>query len=120
MAMSRPARLGQELLLSRIEAWQASEIRCKHLVASSRILNRRNDPLLEIAMKLEAAALEDQYFITRNLYPNVDFYSGIVLHAMGIPVSMYTVLFAVRHCGLPVTAWRHGNMSMARPLLPMQ
>ena len=47
-------------------------------------------------MKLEEVAAADQYFVTRNLYPNVDFYSGIVLRAMGIPVSMFTVLFAVR------------------------
>ena len=56
---------------------------------------RRSDPLLEIAMKLEEVALKDDYFVSRHLYPNVDFYSGIVLRALGIPVSMYTVLFAV-------------------------
>ena len=59
---------------------------------------RRSDPLLEIAMKLEEVALKDDYFVSRHLYPNVDFYSGIVLRALGIPVSMYTVLFAVRTC----------------------
>ena len=59
---------------------------------------RRSDPLLEIAMKLEEVALKDDYFVSRHLYPNVDFYSGIVLRALGIPVSMYTVLFAVRPC----------------------
>ena len=57
----------------------------------------RDDPLLKIAMKLEEVALKDDYFVSRHLYPNVDFYSGIVLRALGIPVSMYTVLFAVRH-----------------------
>ena len=56
----------------------------------------RNDPLLEVAVSLEQAALEDPYFVERNLYPNVDFYSGIVLRAMGIPMTMFTVLFAVR------------------------
>ena len=55
----------------------------------------RSDPLLDIAMKLEEVALQDDYFVSRHLYPNVDFYSGIVLRALGIPVSMYTVLFAV-------------------------
>lgn len=53
------------------------------------------DPLLEIAMQLEEIALNDEYFIERNLYPNVDFYTGIIFHAMGIPESMFTVLFAM-------------------------
>jgi citrate synthase len=53
------------------------------------------DPLLEIAMQLEEIALSDPYFIERNLYPNVDFYTGIIFHAMGIPESMFTVLFAM-------------------------
>lgn len=54
-----------------------------------------NDPLLEIALELENIALQDSYFIDRNLYPNVDFYSGIVLKAIGIPVRMFTTLFAL-------------------------
>jgi len=53
------------------------------------------DPLLKIAMELEEVALSDPYFIERNLYPNVDFYTGIIFHAMGIPESMFTVLFAM-------------------------
>lgn len=53
------------------------------------------DPLLELAIELEDIALKDQYFIDKNLYPNVDFYSGIILKAMGFPTSMFTVLFAV-------------------------
>ena len=53
------------------------------------------DPLLELAVELEDIALKDQYFIDKNLYPNVDFYSGIILKAMGFPTSMFTVLFAV-------------------------
>ena len=53
------------------------------------------DPLLDLAMELEAIALKDQYFIDKKLYPNVDFYSGIILKAMGFPTSMFTVLFAV-------------------------
>ena len=53
------------------------------------------DPLLELAMELEKAALKDEYFIEKKLYPNVDFYSGIILKAMGFPKSMFTVLFAV-------------------------
>ena len=54
-----------------------------------------NDPLLQVAMELEKIALNDEYFIQRKLYPNVDFYSGITLKAMGFPMSMFTVLFAV-------------------------
>ena len=54
-----------------------------------------HDPLLELAMELEDMALRDQYFIDKKLYPNVDFYSGIILKAMGFPTSMFTVLFAV-------------------------
>jgi citrate synthase len=55
----------------------------------------RKDPLLDIAKRLEAHALEDQYFIERKLYPNVDFYSGLLLRAIGIPVEMFTVMFAI-------------------------
>jgi citrate synthase len=58
-------------------------------------LNIKDEPLLDLAMELEQIALHDKYFIERKLYPNVDFYSGIILKAMGIPVSMFTVLFAV-------------------------
>lgn len=54
-----------------------------------------NDPLLEVAMKLEEAALKDEYFIQRKLYPNVDFYSGIIYKALKIPTEMFTVMFAI-------------------------
>ena len=53
------------------------------------------DPMLELAIELERIALEDPYFIEKKLYPNVDFYSGIILKAMGIPTSMFTVIFAM-------------------------
>ena len=58
-------------------------------------LGVKNDPLLELAMELERIALEDDYFIEKKLFPNVDFYSGIILKAMGIPSSMFTVIFAL-------------------------
>jgi citrate synthase len=58
-------------------------------------LGIKNDPLLDLAMELENIALNDDYFISRKLYPNVDFYSGIILKAMGFPTSMFTVLFAI-------------------------
>ena len=56
---------------------------------------RVNDPLLDIAKHLEEAALKDSYFVERKLYPNVDFYSGIIMRAIGIPVEMFTVIFAI-------------------------
>jgi citrate synthase len=54
-----------------------------------------SDPIFEIAQKLEAVALSDPYFIERKLYPNVDFYSGVVYRALGIPVQMFTPMFAI-------------------------
>jgi citrate synthase len=58
-------------------------------------LGVENDPLFRIARRLEKIALEDEYFIERKLYPNVDFYSGIILQAIGIPSSMFTVIFTI-------------------------
>ena len=58
-------------------------------------LGIKGDPLLDLAMELEKIALNDSYFVDRKLYPNVDFYSGIILKAMGFPTSMFTALFAV-------------------------
>ncbi len=55
----------------------------------------KSDPLLDIAKKLEEIALVDEYFVSRRLYPNVDFYSGIILRAIGIPTDMFTVMFAI-------------------------
>ncbi|MDP7241925.1 MAG: citrate synthase, partial [Rhodospirillales bacterium] len=64
-----------------------------------------NEPLLELAMELERIALEDDYFVEKKLYPNVDFYSGIILRAMGIPSSMFTVFFAVARTVGWVAQW---------------
>lgn len=58
-------------------------------------LGKNNDPILKLAMELEKIALEDEYFVARKLYPNVDFYSGIVQRAIGIPVSLFTAIFAL-------------------------
>ena len=66
---------------------------------------RGDDPTLKVAMELEKIALSDQYFIDRKLYPNVDFYSGITLKAMGFPVSMFTVLFAVARTVGWISQW---------------
>ncbi|MDO4904818.1 MAG: citrate synthase [Lautropia sp.] len=65
---------------------------CKEVLEE---LNLGNDPLFKLAMELERIALEDDYFVSRKLYPNVDFYSGIVQRAMGIPTSMFTAIFAL-------------------------
>ena len=64
-----------------------------------------NDPLLEVAMKLEEAALKDEYFIQRKLYPNVDFYSGIIYKALKIPTEMFTVMFAIGRTAGWVSHW---------------
>jgi citrate synthase len=64
-----------------------------------------DDPLLELAMKLEKMALSDSYFVDRKLYPNVDFYSGIILRAMGFPTSMFTVIFALARTVGWVAQW---------------
>jgi citrate synthase len=65
-----------------------------------------DQPLFELALKLEELALKDEYFIAKNLYPNVDFYSGIIYRALGIPKSMFTVMFAIARCVGWVTHWR--------------
>jgi citrate synthase len=69
-------------------------------------LGIKNDPLLDIAMELEKIALQDEYFIEKKLYPNVDFYSGIILKAIGFPTSMFTVLFAVARTVGWVAQWK--------------
>lgn len=69
-------------------------------------LDIKNDRLLELAMELERIALEDEYFIRKKLYPNVDFYSGIILKAMGFPTSMFTALFAVGRTAGWIAHWK--------------
>jgi len=73
-----------------------------------KVLNRLStrDPLLEIALELEATALDDAYFQSHNLYPNVDFYSGIVLRAIGIPTNMFTVMFAIGRLPGWIAQWK--------------
>ena len=65
-----------------------------------------SDPLLDLAMQLEEVALSDSYFVERNLYPNVDFYSGIIYRAMGFPTDMFTVLFALGRLPGWIAQWR--------------
>ena len=69
-------------------------------------LGIQDDPLLDLAQELERIALSDDYFVSRKLYPNVDFYSGIILKAMGFPTSMFTVLFAVARTVGWISQWR--------------
>jgi citrate synthase len=81
-------------------------------------LGLEDDPLLAIAKRLEEIALEDEYFIEKKLYPNVDFYSGIILKAIGIPTSMFTVIFAVGRTVGWIAHWHEmisGSYRIGRP-----
>jgi citrate synthase len=75
---------------------------CDRLLAKLGI----TDPLLDMAMRLEEVALKDPYFIERNLYPNVDYYSGIIMRAIGIPTNMFTVIFAIGRLPGWISQWR--------------
>ncbi|NLE97155.1 MAG: citrate synthase [Propionibacterium sp.] len=79
--------------------------------AADDLLDKMNvqDPLLDIAREVEAAALADDYFVERKLYPNVDFYSGIILRALKIPVNMFTVMFAIGRMPGWIAHWREVN-----------
>lgn len=70
---------------------------------------KRKDPLLDVAQRLEEIAVKDPYFIDHNLYPNVDFYSGIVLRAIGIPLNMFTVMFAIGRLPGWISQWKEGR-----------
>ena len=82
-------------------------------------LGLHNDPQFKLAMALEKIALEDPYFVERKLYPNVDFYSGIVLSAIGIPVSMFTPIFALARTVGWISHWAEmisdPGMKIGRP-----
>ena len=84
-------------------------------------LGRTDSPLFDLALELEQVALKDEYFIEKNLYPNVDFYSGIIYKALGIPTSMFTVMFAIGRAVGWVAHWRemiaeNGRISRPRQL----
>ncbi|MEN9856112.1 MAG: type citrate synthase [Pseudomonadota bacterium] len=76
----------------------------------------KDDPLLKVAMELEKIALTDEYFVSRKLYPNIDFYSGITLKAMGFPVEMFTVLFALARTTGWVAQWAEMNSDPAQKI----
>ncbi len=82
-------------------------------------LGRTDNPLFDLAQKLEEIALKDEYFVSRKLYPNVDFYSGIIYSALGIPRSMFTVMFAIARTAGWVAHWQEmvadPNMKIGRP-----
>ncbi|MCO6046328.1 citrate synthase [Aeoliella sp. ICT_H6.2] len=80
----------------------------------------RQDPLMDIARRLEEVALNDDYFVSRNLYPNVDFYSGILLRAIGIPTNMYTVMFAIGRMPGWIANWKEVRDSNSRIYRPRQ
>ena len=76
--------------------------------------------MLDIARRLEEIALDDDYFVSRNLYPNVDFYSGILLRAIGIPTNMFTVLFAIGRMPGWIAHWKEVRDSGSRIYRPRQ
>ena len=76
---------------------------CDEILAE---LGIKNDPLLDIAIELEKIALNDEYFIKRKLFPNVDFYSGIIYKALNIPVTLFTAIFAIARCSGWVSQWK--------------
>ncbi|MFZ0572257.1 MAG: citrate synthase [Rhodomicrobium sp.] len=76
---------------------------CKEVLE---IVGIKNDPLLQVALELERIALEDEYFVEKKLYPNIDFYSGITLKALGFPTSMFTVLFAIARTVGWIAQWK--------------
>ena len=91
--------------------------------ACDKVLNKLgvHDPLLDIAKKLEETALRDGYFVERKLYPNVDFYSGIIMRAIGIPLNMFTVLFAIGRIPGWIANWREVQLNpKARIYRPRQ
>ncbi|HEY7120367.1 MAG TPA: citrate synthase [Tepidisphaeraceae bacterium] len=90
--------------------------------ASDKVLAKLgvNDPLLDIARKLEELALKDSYFVDRKLYPNVDFYSGIIMKAIGIPVNMFTVLFAIGRMPGWIAQWKEQRDEGGRIARPRQ
>ena len=80
----------------------------------------KDDSLLDIAMELEEKTLKDEYFVSRNLYPNVDFYSGILMRAIGIPLNMYTVMFAIGRMPGWISNWRELHEQKQRISRPRQ
>jgi citrate synthase len=88
---------------------------CREVLAE---LGAEDDPILRIAQRLEKIALEDDYFVEKRLYPNVDFYSGIILKAIGIPTELFTVIFATGRTPGWIAHWNEmisGAYKIGRP-----
>ncbi|MEM1012957.1 MAG: citrate synthase [Planctomycetota bacterium] len=83
-------------------------------------MDRQDDPLLKIAKRLEEVALADDYFVSRNLYPNVDFYSGLIMRAMNVPTDMFTVLFAVGRMPGWIAQWKETRDQAGKIYRPRQ
>jgi citrate synthase len=92
------------------------------MAAAEKVLKKldRKDPLLDIARRLEEAALSDPYFVDRKLYPNVDFYSGIIMRAIGIPVNMFTVMFAIGRMPGWIANWKEVRDNKSKIYRPRQ
>ena len=94
--LSQPEPGGEIFIALRIERERLKELKVLDI----------DDPQLELAMRLEELALPDDYFIEKKLYPNVDFYSGIIMKAMGFPTSMFTVMFAIGRTVGWISHWK--------------
>ena len=96
------------LARDRLESYPATLVHANfdHLPHVLSELGIKDDPLLDVALELERIALSDEYFIEKKLYPNIDFYSGITLKAMGFPTDMFTVLFAVARTVGWIAQWK--------------
>lgn len=92
----------------------------KKAVADLLEVEKVSDPLLDIARELEGIALNDDYFKERHLYPNVDFYSGMILRALKIPLNMFTVMFAIGRIPGWIAHWKEGNEGVTRLVRPRQ
>ncbi|HRI66486.1 MAG TPA: citrate synthase [Polyangium sp.] len=112
VAMAKDKNSGFKLMGFGHRVYRNYDPRAKLIkVACDKVLSKLgiHDPLLDIARKLEEAALKDQYFIDRKLYPNVDFYSGIIYRALGFPTNMFTVMFALGRLPGWIAHWKEQN-----------
>ena len=112
VAMAKDKNSGFKLMGFGHRVYRNYDPRAKLIkVACDKVLSKLGiqDPLLDIARKLEEAALKDQYFIDRKLYPNVDFYSGIIYRALGFPTNMFTVMFALGRLPGWIAHWKEQN-----------
>jgi citrate synthase len=122
VAMAKDKNSGFKLMGFGHRVYKNFDPRAKIIkVAADRVLGKlgKKDSLLDIAKELEETALKDEYFIERKLYPNVDFYSGIIYRAMGFPTNMFTVLFALGRLPGWIAHWKEmvedGTTKIARP-----